>query len=302
MNKEIELGDIALDDWVSRGLPRSWQPYARLIRIDRPIGIWLALLPTLVSLILSRQGIPHFSDVLLFTGGAIMMRGAGCTVNDICDRKYDALVRRTRNRPLASGLLTLKEAVIALLVQLLLAAFLVAWLNLSTVFLAMVCVPLTLLYPLFKRFTHWPQLFLGAAFNWGVLMACTQTTGAVRPGAFILWLGSIFWQLGYDTIYAYCDREDDVRIGLRSTATYLGSNGRAWITGFYVLTVICWATAGWLQQVAASYFIMLLPISLMFIFQVNKFDTERPDYCIPLFKSNAFVGMLLLIGASAAFI
>ena len=302
MDSNKELGDISPNDWVSQWLPISWQAYMRLMRIDRPVGIWLALLPTLVSLILSEQNIPRFADLLIFTIGAVVMRGAGCTINDILDRRFDSLVRRTRNRPLASGLLELKHAVLALLFQLLLAAMLLIWLTPESAILALLCIPLTMAYPLFKRFTHWPQAFLGAVFNWGVLMACTQTTGRLSAAGILLWLGSIFWQLGYDTIYAYCDRDDDLRIGLRSTATYFAERGKAWIAAFYGLTIVFWCSAGWTQDAGPPYFIMMLPISLMFIFQINKFDMKKPEMCIPLFKSNVYAGTLLLIGTSAAFL
>ncbi|WP_099431040.1 4-hydroxybenzoate octaprenyltransferase [Pseudomonas mosselii] len=302
MDGGVDLSDIKDQGWLARNLPRGFQPYIKLMRIDRPVGIWLAMFPVLASLVLSQKGIVSAGDLLLFSLGATIMRGAGCTVNDCFDRKFDAEVRRTRSRPLACGSLSLSQAAALLFLQLMTAASLLIWLTPESRILAIGCLPMMMIYPLLKRVTHWPQAFLGATFNWGVLVAGMHISGSLSLGICALWLGSIFWQLGYDTIYAYCDREDDLRIGVRSTATRLDKHGRVWVGCFYLAALFFWISAGALQEAGAPYYIMMLPIALMFAFQVNRFEYDSPECCIPLFKSNSYVGLLLLVGASASFV
>ncbi|MCU7648309.1 4-hydroxybenzoate octaprenyltransferase [Pseudomonas piscis] len=297
-----DLNDIPARDWVATRLPRTWRPYARLMRLDRPIGTWLTLLPALASLVLSAGQVPPAWLVLVFCLGALLMRSAGCSINDILDRRFDAQVNRTRQRPLAKGALSLGQALACLAVQLLLAAALLLTLQPLTVLLALCCVPLTLVYPLLKRFTHWPQAFLGAVFNWGVLMASVETTGALQPGALALWLGCLFWQLGYDTLYAYSDREDDLKMGLRSTATLFAGQGKAWIGGFYTMTLLCWGAAGLLAGANPGFFILLLPIGLSLAYQLSLFSPDDPGPCNHLFRSNCHIGVLLLAGASVAIV
>ncbi|PNG34514.1 MULTISPECIES: 4-hydroxybenzoate octaprenyltransferase [Pseudomonas] len=297
-----DLNDIRAHDWVATRLPRSWQAYARLMRLDRPIGTWLTLLPALAALILCAGRIPQVGTVLVFALGALLMRSAGCCINDILDRRFDAQVNRTRQRPLAKGSLSLNQALACLVVLLLLAAALLPLLQPLTVLLALGCVPLTLVYPLFKRFTHWPQAFLGAVFNWGVLMASVETTGSLQPSALALWLGCLFWQLGYDTLYAYSDREDDLNMGLRSTATLFAERGKTWIAGFYAMTLLCWCGAGLLAGANPGFFIVLLPIALSLAYQLSLFSPDHPEPCNDLFRSNFHVGVLLLAGASVAIV
>ncbi|AZD26821.1 4-hydroxybenzoate octaprenyltransferase [Pseudomonas chlororaphis] len=297
-----DLNDIRAHDWVSARLPGPWQAYARLMRLDRPIGTWLTLLPALASLLLSAGRVPQATEVLVFSLGALLMRSAGCSINDIFDRRFDAQVNRTRERPLANGSLSLGQALTCLVVQLLLAAVLLLFLQPLTLLLALCCVPLTLLYPLLKRFTHWPQAFLGAVFNWGVLMASVETTGRLQPSALALWLGCLFWQLGYDTLYAYSDRADDLKMGLRSTATLFAARGKAWIGGFYAMTLLCWCTAGVLAGVNPGYFILLLPVALSLAYQLDQFHPDNPEPCNNLFRSNCHVGVLLLVGTSVSIV
>ncbi|UMZ12175.1 4-hydroxybenzoate octaprenyltransferase [Pseudomonas sp. MPFS] len=297
-----DLNDIPARDWVATRLPRTWQPYARLMRLDRPIGTWLTLLPALAALLLSAGRVPEVRLVLVFTLGALLMRSAGCSINDILDRRFDAQVNRTRQRPLANGSLSLHQALACLGIQLLLAAALLLTLQPLTVLLALCCLPLTLIYPLLKRFTHWPQAFLGAVFNWGVLMASVETTGTLQPSALALWLGCLFWQLGYDTLYAYSDREDDLRMGLRSTATLFAGHGKAWIASFYATTLVCWGIAGVLAGASPGFFILLLPIALSLAYQLGQFSPDDPGPCNQLFRSNCHIGVLLLAGASVAIV
>lgn len=272
------------------------------MRIDRPIGIWLTLFPALTSLILIGGKIPEIKQIVVFSLGAFLMRSAGCVINDILDQRFDAAVNRTRQRPLASGTLSLKRAIICLAILLALASGLLVLLKSSTALLALCCVPLVFFYPLCKRFTHWPQALLGATFNWGILMASVETTGTITPGAWYLWIGCIFWQLGYDTLYAYSDRLDDLRLGLRSTAVLFAEHGKNWIGTFYVMTVFFWLLAGLTSNGSPSFIIFLAPMSLMLAYQLSHFDFNKPDNCNDLFRSNVYVGVLLMTGASSAIV
>lgn len=204
-----DLSDIHLGDWVDRRLPTSWRPYARLARIDRPVGIWLTLFPCLAALIQAAHGLPEIWLLVVFCLGAFLMRSAGSTVNDIADRKFDGHVERTRFRPLASGQLRLYNAIAFLVAELALGALLLFFLTPFTRLVAICVLPLVFIYPLCKRFTHWPQSVLGAAFNWGMLMAWAEVSGTIPAGAVAMWIGAIAWQIGYDTVYAYVDVADD---------------------------------------------------------------------------------------------
>ncbi|QHD10094.1 4-hydroxybenzoate polyprenyltransferase [Pseudomonas sp. R76] len=298
----MDLNDIHHNDFVSMYLPLSWQPYARLMRVDRPIGIWLTLFPALASLFLSGGKIPEFKQILVFSIGAFLMRSAGCVINDIFDRRFDAYVSRTRSRPLANGSLRLNNALVFLAILLVMAASLLIFLSYAAALLALCCIPLMFFYPLCKRFTHWPQAFLGATFNWGVLMASVETAGSITQCALYLWVGCIFWQLGYDTLYAYSDRLDDLRLGLRSTAVLFADNGKKWVAGFYIMAMCFWLIAGLTSSGSCSFFIFLIPMSMMLLFQVSQFNVGRPDNCNYLFRSNFHIGTLLLIGAFSAVI
>ncbi|RZI32573.1 4-hydroxybenzoate octaprenyltransferase [Pseudomonas orientalis] len=302
MKKDVDLSDIRSNDFVAHYLPLYWQPYARLMRIDRPIGIWLTLFPALASLFMVGGKTPSLIQVLVFSAGAFLMRSAGCVINDILDRRFDASVGRTRHRPLVNGALSVNQAFMCLAVVLLMAASLLMLLKPDTVFLALFCVPLMFLYPLCKRFTHWPQALLGATFNWGVLMASVEVTGSITQCALYLWIGCIFWQLGYDTLYAYSDRLDDLRLGLRSTAVLFAEDGKKWISSFYILTIFFWFVAAFVSNSSLSVFIFLVPISMMLSFQISKFDFSVPDNCNSLFRSNFHIGVLLLIGAASSVI
>ena len=197
-----DLNYIAAGDLVDSWLPRAWRPYARLCRLDRPIGTWLTLLPCLAALVQAADGLPTLARLIIFSMGALLMRGVGCTVNDMCDRDFDQHVERTRFRPLTSGQLGMRHAVVFLLAQLAVCALLLFLINPMSRWLAVALVPLVFLYPLCKRFTYWPQAVLGVAFNWGMLMAWSDTRDVVPLAAIAMWLGAVLWQIGYDTIYA----------------------------------------------------------------------------------------------------
>ncbi|MTJ79974.1 MAG: 4-hydroxybenzoate octaprenyltransferase [Telmatospirillum sp.] len=294
-----DLSDIHPGDWVDRRLPASWRPYTRLARLDRPVGIWLTLFPCLAALIQASHGFPAPWLLIVFSLGALLMRSAGSTVNDIADRRFDAHVERTRFRPLACGQLRIDQAVVFLFAELAAAAVLLFFLNPYTRMLAVCVLPLVMIYPLCKRITHWPQAILGAAFNWGMLMAWTQVARDLPPGAIVMWLGAITWQIGYDTVYAYVDAKDDARLGLKSTALLFGRKGKTCVGGFYALTVALWSVGGWLSAMSAPYALGMVIIAFHLALQVRRIDLDRPELNFRLFLSNIVTGFLLACTALA---
>lgn len=288
-----DLNDINLDDWVERRLPRAWRPYTRLARLDRPVGIWLTLFPCWAALIQASHGFPDIRQLLIFSLGALLMRSAGSTVNDIADRKFDGHVERTRFRPLANGQIGILQALSFLAVQLALAASLLFFLSPYTRLVAICVVPLVFIYPLCKRFTHWPQAVLGAAFNWGMLMAWAEVAGHIPLGAILMWGGAIAWQIGYDTVYAYVDVKDDTRLGLKSTAILFGRHGKAIIGVFYGLAVGAWALGGWLLGMSLPYMLGILVIAAHLAWQTGRIDLVRPEVNYRLFLANILTGLLL---------
>lgn len=288
-----DLSDINLDDWVERRLPRAWRPYTRLARLDRPVGIWLTLFPCWAALIQASHGFPDIRQLLIFSLGALLMRSAGSTVNDIADRKFDGHVERTRFRPLANGQIGILQALSFLAVQLALAASLLFFLSPYTRLVAICVVPLVFIYPLCKRFTHWPQAVLGAAFNWGMLMAWAEVAGHIPLGAILMWGGAIAWQIGYDTVYAYVDVKDDKRLGLKSTAILFGRHGKAIIGVFYGLAVGAWALGGWLLGMSLPYMLGILVIAAHLAWQTGRIDLVRPEVNYRLFLANILTGLLL---------
>jgi 4-hydroxybenzoate polyprenyltransferase len=280
-------------------MPRAWRPYARLARLDRPVGIWLTLIPCWAAMIQAAHGIPGLRQLTIFTLGALLMRSAGSTINDIADRKFDGHVERTRFRPLASGQIDAKQAIVFAVVQLALAATLLLFLTPYTCLIAVCVLPLVVIYPFCKRFTHWPQAVLGAAFNWGMLMAWAEIAGHVPQGAVLMWAGAIAWQIGYDTVYAYVDVKDDTRLGLKSTAILFGAHGKAYIGLFYMLTVAAWSFGGWMSGMSSLYAVGMLVIASHLAWQTWRINLARPDVNFRLFLANILTGALL---AGAAFI
>lgn len=288
-----DLSDIHYGDWVDRRLPAAWRPYTRLARLDRPVGIWLTLFPCWAALIQASHGLPDLGQLTIFSLGALLMRSAGSTVNDIADRRFDGHVERTRFRPLASGELRTLQAFVFLAVELLAAASLLPFLTPNTRLVAISVLPLVFLYPLCKRFTHWPQAVLGAAFNWGMLMAWAEIAGHIPAGAVLMWVGAIAWQIGYDTIYAYVDVRDDTRLGLKSTAILFGSRGKMWIGLFYALAVGAWSLGGWLLEMSPPYAVGMLVIAAHLAWQTRRIELARADLNYRLFRANILTGMLL---------
>lgn len=288
-----DLSDIHQGDWVDRRLPAAWRPYTRLARLDRPVGIWLTLFPCWAALIQASHGVPDLGLLAIFLLGALLMRSAGSTINDIADRNFDGHVERTRFRPLASGQIGTRQAFVFLGVQLALAAALLLGLAPYTALVALCVLPLVFIYPLCKRFTHWPQAVLGAAFNWGMLMAWAEVAGQIPPGAVLMWAGAIAWQIGYDTVYAYVDVKDDSRLGLKSTAILFGRHGKAWVGLFYALTLAAWSLGGWLLGMSLPYAIGMLLIAAHLAWQTWRIDLARPDVNFGLFLANILTGALL---------
>ncbi|MDQ0471361.1 4-hydroxybenzoate octaprenyltransferase [Labrys wisconsinensis] len=294
-----DLSDIHPGDWVDRRLPAAWRPYTRLARLDRPVGLWLTLFPCWAALVQASHGFPDLRELAVFSLGALLMRSAGATVNDIADRKFDGHVERTRFRPLASGQIGPWRALVFLAAQLALAAWLLLFLAPTTRLVAMCVLPLVLVYPLCKRFTHWPQAVLGAAFNWGMLMAWAEVAGHIPTGAVLMWAGAIAWQIGYDTVYAYVDVKDDTRLGLKSTAILFGRHGRSCIGLFYALTVGAWSLGGWLLGMSLPYAAGMVVIAAHLAWQTRRIDLARPEVNFRLFLANILTGALLA-GAALA--
>lgn len=294
-----DLSDMRPDDWVAHWLPAAWGPYARLCRLDRPVGTWLTLLPALAALVQAADGWPAVWRVVVFSVGALLMRGVGCTFNDIFDRDFDHRVERTRFRPLTSGQLTLGAALWFAAAQLLVCATLLLAINVYSRWLALALVPLVVIYPLCKRFTYWPQAVLGVAFNWGMLMAWSDTRDVVPWMAGAMWLGAVLWQIGYDAIYAYIDLRDDRMLGLRSVAMRFGDQGRRWIGGLYAITLALWVAAGLGMGMAWPYYLVMAVIAGHFIWQMQEFDVRRPERGLRVFRANMQVGVLLIVAALA---
>lgn len=288
-----DLSDIHPGDWVDRRLPPAWRPYTRLARLDRPVGIWLTLFPCWAALIQAANGVPDIRQLIVFSLGAFLMRSAGSTINDIADRNFDGHVERTRFRPLASKQIGMVQAFGFLGVQLALAGSLLFFLAPYTRLIAVCVLPLVFIYPLCKRFTHWPQAVLGAAFNWGMLMAWAEVAGHIPPGAMLMWAGAIAWQIGYDTVYAYVDVRDDTNLGLKSTAILFGRHGKIYIGLLYALATGAWSLGGWLLGMSPPYAIGMLVIAAHLGWQTWKIDLARPELNYRLFLANILTGVLL---------
>ena len=291
MSQDFTASDIPRQGWVA-SLPVWARPFARLARLDRPIGTWLLLFPCWWGLALA--GSRDLVLYLLFAVGAVVMRGAGCTINDIIDRDLDGRVARTADRPLPSGDVTLFGAFAFLALELLLGLAVLLWLKPLAIWLGVLSLVIVATYPAMKRITWWPQIFLGLAFNWGVLMGWATVREELGIAPLLLYLAGIFWTLGYDTIYAHQDKEDDARIGIKSTALRLGSASRVWIAGFYAVMVLLMALSAALVGNILIALPFLLLAGLHAAWQVRRIDLDDPQSCLAMFRANRVIGWLVL--------
>ena len=291
------IADAGRDNWVERILPAPMRPYAQLMRLDRPIGWWLLLLPCWWGLFLAQVslggGLPNLWFAFLFLTGAIVMRGAGCTLNDIVDRKIDAQVARTRSRPIPSGRVSVSQAFMFLAVQSLFGFVILLQFNRYTIILGSASLLIIAIYPFMKRITNWPQLVLGLAFNWGALVGWSAVHGSLAWPPLALYLGGIFWTLAYDTIYAHQDREDDLLIGVKSTALQFGENTRGWLAVFFVAALISIDLALWLAGASLIAHMGVALAILHGVWQIKRFVTNNSALCLHLFKSNRIFGLII---------
>jgi 4-hydroxybenzoate polyprenyltransferase len=314
-SSDMTASDIRSGHWAYRAAPAAWRPYLKLARIDRPIGTWLLLFPCWWSLSLAaasegtaREGAamgpwPDPWLLLLFAVGALVMRGAGCTYNDIVDRDFDAKVARTAKRPIPSGQVSPRRAGAFLGVLLLTGLIVLLQFNGFTIALGVASLALVFTYPFMKRITYWPQAWLGLTFNWGALMGWAAVTGGLAWPPVLLYLAGLAWTLGYDTIYAHQDKEDDALIGVKSTALKLGTGTKPWVAGFYGATVLLMLSAGLGSGLGSglpwAYLLGLAGVAGHFAWQVATLDIDDPANCLARFKANRFVGWILLAGIVA---
>jgi 4-hydroxybenzoate polyprenyltransferase len=295
----VTASDIRADHWILRQAPAPTRPYLRLVRIDRPIGTWLLLFPCWWSLALAAGAEGQWPDlrlIALFALGALIMRSAGCVINDLADRDIDGRVARTAQRPIASGEISVPQA-LAFLAALLLAGLIVLLqLNWFAVALGAASLLLVAAYPFMKRVTYWPQAWLGLTFNWGALLGWAAVRGEVNMPAFVLYAAGIVWTLGYDTIYAHQDKEDDILVGVKSTALKLGAATKPWLAGFYGMTVFLLALAIFAAGLAWPAYLGVLIAAAHFFWQTQSLNIHDPANCLARFKSNRFVGWLVLAG------
>ncbi len=297
------IADAPPDNWVDRYAPTAIHPYLKLARFDRPIGAWLLLFPCWWSLALAElargRAYPDLWYLLLFTIGAFVMRGAGCTHNDIVDRNYDGRVERTASRPIPSGQVSIKQALVFAIALSLIGFAVLLQFNRFTVWLGVASLLPIAIYPFMKRITSWPQIVLGLTFKWGALMGWAAIYGELTLAPIALYAGSVLWTIGYDTIYAHQDKEDDAVLGLRSTALLFRDRTRNWVGGFYSGAIILWAAAGMLAGAHLIFFSALALVGVQLAWQVSTLDTEDPQNCQRRFRSNKDVGWALFLGLLA---
>ena len=305
------VADAPRGNWVDRFAPSPSRPFLRLSRADRPIGTWLLFIPCLwgVTLAANAGGFRPWDLWLALScgAGAFLMRGAGCTWNDITDRDIDAAVARTRSRPLPSGQVTVRQALAWMVVQALAAAGILFSYNWLAVGLGVASLALVAISPFAKRFTWWPQVFLGLAFNWGALLAWAAHANDLPVGALLLYAAGIAWTLYYDTIYAHQDREDDALIGVKSTARLFGANSARWLAGFLALTVLLMAAAVIVTiPPARGVWPMLMALAGVWamgahmVWQMRRLDIDDPASCLAIFRANRDTGLLPVLFLAAA--
>jgi 4-hydroxybenzoate polyprenyltransferase len=284
-------------NWVDTFAPLPIRPYLRLARADRPIGAWLLLLPCWwsagLAAIAAGHPYPNPWHLALFFVGAFVMRGAGCTWNDILDRDLDAKVARTRSRPIPAGRVSVTAAAVFLAAQALVGLLVLLQFNRFTILLGIASLCIVAIYPLMKRVVWWPQIVLGLAFSWGALMGYAAVFGRLDASALLLYAGSIAWVIGYDTIYAHQDREDDALIGVKSTARLFGTRTRPVLLGFYALAVLLIGLAGAAVGAGPVFVVGCILFGAHLGWQIDRLDIDDPDQCLRLFKSNRDAGLIL---------
>jgi 4-hydroxybenzoate polyprenyltransferase len=287
--------DIAAQGWVAH-LPQGWRPYALLARFDRPIGSWLLVLPGFWAFAMAAPGWAEgLRLALLFGIGAVAMRGAGCVVNDLWDRDIDRQVERTRGRPLAAGTVTPFQALVFLAALCCIGLAVLLQLNGTAILLGVCSLLPILLYPLAKRVTNWPQAMLGLTFSWAAPEGIAAATGMVDARALILWAAAFCWILGYDTIYAHQDREDDAMVGIGSTALRWGERTRPFLAACYAAMLALLALAGWAGGLGWLYLPALLLPAALLARQVARLDIHDPALCLRLFKANREAGLAIAL-------
>ena len=279
----------------------KWNALWRLMRFDRPIGILLLLWPTMWALWIAGDGSPSVKNILIFCTGVVLMRAAGCIMNDVADRDFDPHVERTRCRPLASGELTVRQAILTFLIVMLLAFGLVLMTNALTIKLAFAGAVLASTYPFFKRWTHLPQVVLGLAFGWGIPMAFAAETGQVAAAAWLILLINVIWSVIYDTLYAMVDREDDISIGLKSTAILFGRHDLVILRILKVLMVVLLVLLGVRLQFGWPWFAGVAVATGLFVWQQFIIVNRDRDACFKAFLNNNWVGAVIWIGLLAAY-
>lgn len=308
--RQGRVADAPSGHWVHAVLPRAAWPYAQLARWDRPIGWWLLLWPCWWAAALAPFGhdaasLPvtaHLPDpwhMFLFLVGAIAMRGAGCTYNDLVDQKIDCRVARTRSRPLPSGQVTRMRARAFLVAQALVGFVVLIQFNRTAIWVGIASLAVVAIYPFAKRFTDWPQLFLGLAFSWGAFMGWVAVHGTLGPAAALLYAGCVLWTVGYDTIYAHQDKEDDALLGVRSTARLFGDGTRRALVVLYGGMLLLLAASFASAQVPPIAYAGLVAAGVHMANQIRVLDIDDADQCLALFKSNTTVGWLILSGLMA---
>jgi 4-hydroxybenzoate polyprenyltransferase len=300
---KVLIADAPAGNAVDRFAPSALKPYLKLARFDRPIGAWLLLFPCWWSLALAElargRPYPNLWYALLFLVGAFVMRGAGCTWNDIVDRDYDASVERTALRPIPSGQVSVRQALAFAVGLALIGLVVLLQFNWFTIWLAIASLGLVAVYPFMKRYTYWPQVVLGLTFKWGALVGWAAVFGALSAAPLVLYAGCVLWTIGYDTIYAHQDKEDDAVLGLKSTALKFGEATWRWVGGFYAGAVVLWALAADLAQAGLAFYSGLGLVGAHLAWQVTTLDTNDSGNCLARFRSNRDVGWLMTLALVA---
>jgi len=282
----------------------SWKanPYIRLMRLDKPIGTFLLLWPTLWALWLATDGQPDPFILIVFVAGVFLMRAAGCVINDFADRKVDGKVKRTAHRPLATGEVTSKQALLLFFGLIALAFALVLTLDWNTIALSIVALFLAALYPFMKRYTHLPQVFLGAAFGWAIPMVYMASTGHIPKVAWLLFMANVCWVLAYDTMYAMVDYDDDIRVGVKSTAVLLGKYNALWIGIFQLIFLSIMYYLGHIYSLGLPYIIALGLAAILSVYQQKLIVSWQRDLCFKAFLNNNILGFIIFMGILLSYV